>query len=211
MKELIAACCWSLETLGDEKHSFTTSLINALKKGRRKGLPVSISTLVLWISEERKKHYVEGDEEPESEDSDDEKPGSGEPESEESESEESTCQEPEGSDQAIEDKTFLHRAPVHTRLSAESSDRGIILHPIFQQTPSADPTNTIPQVPENEISISFRTSALDTDDISALREWIRAAPPSVLEFLGSSVTAYRPGGSRKRKRSETGSEPGTEQ
>ena len=108
---------------------------------------------------------MEEDEETESEDSDSE-----DSENEESESEESTCQEPEGSDQATEDKSFLRRAPVHTRLSAESSDRGIILHPIPQQTPSADVTNTIPQVPENEISISFRTSALDTDDITEMGE-----------------------------------------
>lgn len=85
------------------------------------------------------------------------------------------------------------------------------MHPIPQQTPSADVTNTIPQVPENEISISFRTSALDTEDITEMGEWIRAEPSSALEFLGSSVTAYCPGASRKRKRPETGSEQGTEQ
>ncbi|PVH84860.1 hypothetical protein DL98DRAFT_71729 [Cadophora sp. DSE1049] len=187
VKELIAACCFSSDTSDEEEDSFTISLINALKKGHEMGVPVSISTLVLWILEEKETNWLEEAETSESEES----------ESEESGIEQSGSEDSEIPDQATEAGSSYHKAPVHTKLSSESSDRGIILHPIEMEHRRTIPKLPVEQEPENDISLTFGTSALDTKNINAWAEWTRTAPPNVMEFQGLKVTTARPKGSRK--------------
>ncbi|KAL5327158.1 hypothetical protein ACEPPN_004850 [Leptodophora sp. 'Broadleaf-Isolate-01'] len=159
VKELIAACCLSLLTSGVEDGSFTTYLTRILREEHALGLPLSISTLVSKVLSRKKTEWQR------------------------------IAAGLNSPDQATGAAVRFHTAPVYCKLSTKSSDRGIILHPIqtsnmFTRSAKAICTKS----PSNEISISFRTSALDTDSMKEWEEWIRTAPPSAAEFLNFKFT-----------------------